>query len=92
MPHILRMAAVGIMLGFAATGVAQARPINYHHQQFRAGYAGPMYSAAEPRGADSLGLPTPATVTTAVDIGGAVIAGRSTRAPATGRNDERIND
>jgi hypothetical protein len=46
MSHILRMATVIIMLAFAATAVAQARPINYHHH-LHAGYAGPMYSQAQ---------------------------------------------
>jgi hypothetical protein len=39
MSHILRMAAVGIGLAFAAAGVAQARPISYQHQHF------PVYSS-----------------------------------------------
>ena len=45
MSHILRMATVIVMLAFAATGVAQARPFNYQHDHFRAGYAGPVYSS-----------------------------------------------
>jgi hypothetical protein len=43
---ILRMATVFVMLAIAATGVAQARPINYEHHHFHAGYAGPMHSRA----------------------------------------------
>jgi hypothetical protein len=50
MSHILKMAVAGIMLAFAATGVAQARSISYQHHHFRAGYAGPVYSLVESRG------------------------------------------
>jgi hypothetical protein len=46
MSDILRMAMVLVMLAIAATGVAQARPINYEHHHFRAGHAGPMHSQA----------------------------------------------
>ena len=46
MLRILRMTMVGIMLAFAATGVAQAHPINYQHHHSHAGYAGPVYSQA----------------------------------------------
>jgi hypothetical protein len=44
MSRILRMPTVIVTLAFAAMGVAQARSINYRHDHFRAGYAGPMYS------------------------------------------------
>ena len=44
MPKILNGAAAAVMLAFAATGVAQARPFNYRHDHFRASYAGPVYS------------------------------------------------
>jgi hypothetical protein len=50
MSHILRMATVGIVLTFAASGVAQARPFNYQHDHFRSGYASQVYSPAGPRG------------------------------------------
>jgi hypothetical protein len=46
MSHILRMATVLVILAFAATGVAQAHPINYQHHHSHAGYAGPVYSQA----------------------------------------------
>ena len=45
MSHTLKMATAIIMLAFAATGVAQARPFNYQHDHFRAGYAGAVYSS-----------------------------------------------
>jgi hypothetical protein len=41
-----QMATVAIMLAFTATGVAQARPINYRQDHFRVGYAGSVYSSA----------------------------------------------
>jgi hypothetical protein len=37
MSRILRMATAGFVLAFAATGVAQARPINYGRPHFRPG-------------------------------------------------------
>jgi hypothetical protein len=43
--HILGRATVIAMLAFTATGVAQARPINYQHNHFRSGYAGAVYSS-----------------------------------------------
>jgi hypothetical protein len=43
MSEIFTTATAVIMLGLSATGVAQARPINYQHH-FHAGYAGPVYS------------------------------------------------
>jgi hypothetical protein len=46
MSKILTMATAVVMLGLAATGVAQARPINYQHHDFHAGYAGPAYTKA----------------------------------------------
>jgi len=50
MSHKLRMATVAVMLAFAATGAAHARPINYQHQHFHAGYAGPVSSFSDARG------------------------------------------
>jgi hypothetical protein len=35
-----------VTLGLAAMSTAQARAINYQHHNFRAGYAGPVYSKA----------------------------------------------
>ena len=55
MSYILGMATVLVMLAFAATGVAQARSINYQHHHFHAGYAGPVYSQA-PRALNNSGL------------------------------------
>jgi hypothetical protein len=40
------MARAVIMIGIAATSVAQARPINYQHHHFHANYAGPVYAKA----------------------------------------------
>ena len=48
MPKILIMARAVIMIGIAATSVAQARPINYQHHHFHARYAGPVYAKAPP--------------------------------------------
>ena len=48
MSCILRVAAVGIVLAFAATGVAQARPMNQNHPH--PGFAGPVYSSVEASG------------------------------------------
>jgi hypothetical protein len=50
MSHILRMATIGVMLAFAATGVAQARGANFDRGSFgtatyHQGYAGPAYSS-----------------------------------------------
>ena len=51
MLRILRMTMVGIMLAFAATGVAQARGnfdrggVGSVFDQSHPGYAGPMYSS-----------------------------------------------
>jgi hypothetical protein len=44
MSRILRMPTVIVTLAFAAMSVAQAHSINYRHDHFHAGYAGPMYS------------------------------------------------
>jgi hypothetical protein len=44
MSHILKKTTVIALLAFAATGIAQARPVNYQHYQFQPGYAGPVYS------------------------------------------------
>jgi hypothetical protein len=46
MSHTLGMATVVIMLAFTATGVGQARAVNYQHHYFHAGYAGPVNSQA----------------------------------------------
>jgi len=43
MSKILSTATAVLMIAFATTGVAQARPINHQHP---AGYAGPVYSQA----------------------------------------------
>jgi hypothetical protein len=43
MSKILATAMAAIVLGVAATSVAQARHINYRHHHFRASYAGPVY-------------------------------------------------
>jgi hypothetical protein len=55
MSKILSTAAAVAMLAFAATSVAQARPISYQHYHFQPGYAGPAYSQpsrAHPDGYD----------------------------------------
>jgi hypothetical protein len=44
--HDLRMGTVAVMLVFAATGVAHARPIYFHNNNVRHGYAGQVYSSA----------------------------------------------
>ena len=46
MSQILRMGTVIVMLAFAATGVAQARPMNYRNDHLRPGYAHTVYSQA----------------------------------------------
>ena len=77
MSHILRMATVIAMLAFAATGVAQARHINPHHNYVRSGYAGPVYSSAP----------------VAHFVPGRGIVGESCDLPTSAcSNDERIND
>jgi hypothetical protein len=43
--HNSRMAAVAVMLAFAATGVAHARSVNYQDYNFHAGYTGRVYSS-----------------------------------------------
>jgi hypothetical protein len=43
--HNFRTATVAVMLAFAATSGTHARPINYRHNDFHAGYAGPVYSS-----------------------------------------------
>ena len=43
MSHILRMATVGVMLAFAATGAAEVRPVSLHGYYAHGGYAGPVY-------------------------------------------------
>jgi hypothetical protein len=40
MSHNLRTATTAVTPAFDATGVAQARPINYQHQHLSVGYAG----------------------------------------------------
>jgi hypothetical protein len=46
MSKILTTATAVIMLGVAATGVAQGRPINHQRHHFHAGYVSPVYSKA----------------------------------------------
>jgi hypothetical protein len=46
MSKMLITATAVIMLGVAATSVAQARPINYQHHHFHGSYAGPVYAKA----------------------------------------------
>jgi hypothetical protein len=46
MSRILNTATAVIMLGLAATGVAQAHPSNYQHHHFHAGHAGSVHSTA----------------------------------------------
>jgi hypothetical protein len=41
---IISTATAVIMLGVAATGVAQGRAINHQHHHFHAGYPDPVYS------------------------------------------------
>jgi hypothetical protein len=86
MSHILRMAAVGVMLALAATGVAQARG-NFDRggfgsafDQSHPGYAGPVYSSTTSVG--SYGF-----------VPGRGIVGESCDLPTSAcSNDERIND
>ena len=80
MSRILRMATVIGMLAFAVTGVAQARPINYRHDHFRAGYAGAVYSQA-PRELWPWYVPQLGVQGLACDM-----------PTSTCSNDERIND
>ena len=80
MSRNLRMATAVVVFAFAATGVAQARPINYQHQQFRAGYAGPAYSST-PRALWRWNVPGRGVADSACDM-----------PDSTCSNDERIND
>jgi hypothetical protein len=73
-----RMATAAVMLAFAATGVAQARPINYQHYNFHAGYDGPVYSS--PSSVGSWGF-----------VPGRGIVGESCELPTSAcSNDERV--
>ena len=78
MSQILRMGTVIVMLAFAATGVAQARPFIYRHDHFRAGYAGPAYSSTS-------------SVTPWQFVPGRGIIGESCELPTSAcSNDERV--
>jgi hypothetical protein len=87
MSHILRMATVGVMLAFAATGAAQARG-NFDRggfgsvfDQSQAGYAGPVYSSTS-----SVRKPVEFVL-------GRGMTGVACDMPSsTSSNDERIND
>jgi hypothetical protein len=50
MSKILTTATAVVALAFATMGGAQARAINHNHHYVHSGYAGPVYSAANPQG------------------------------------------
>ena len=77
MSHILKMATVIGMLAFAATGVAESRPIYFRNNQPQPGYAGQMF----------------ATAPAAQFVPGRGIVGESCDMPSSAcSNDYRIND
>jgi hypothetical protein len=75
--HNLSLATVAVMLAFAATGVAHARPMYFHNNNVRPGYAGQVYSSAPVE----------------QFVPGRGIVGESCDMPSSAcSNDERIND
>jgi hypothetical protein len=78
MANILRKATLIAMLAFAATGIAQARAVNYQHYQFQSGYAGPVYSS-------------PSSAATWRFVPGRGLVGESCEMPTSAcSNDERV--
>jgi hypothetical protein len=78
MPNILKKATLIATLALAATGIAQARPVNYQHSQFQSGYAGPVYSS-------------PSSAATLRFVPGRGLVGESCEMPTSAcSNDERV--